>query len=246
MSNILALDCGTNQVHWVLAGPHRHVSQGAIPNQEVGTLALREWQNVPRPVRVIGVNVAGEATRVRVEAQLVRWRMMPEWLTASASAGGVVNGYSAPTQLGADRWMALIAAHRHMKGELFPAPCVVVTARTTVSIDALEADGTFRGGIVVPGINSMIQSVAASTPGMRMQPGRYHDFALSNADALPSGAVQAICGAIESMRRRVSADALPKCLLSGGTADELAPHLTGVVEVVDNLVLEGILALADA
>ena len=50
---------------------------------------LRDWQNLPRPARVVGVNVAGEATRVRVEAQLVRWRTTPEWLIAGEVAGGL-------------------------------------------------------------------------------------------------------------------------------------------------------------
>ena len=47
------------------------------------------------------------------------------------------------------------------------------------------------------------------------------------------------------MRQRLSADPVPKCIISGGAADEIAPHLTAPVEVVDNLVLEGVLALAE-
>ena len=35
-----------------------------------------------------------------------------------------------------------------------------------------------------------------------------------------------------------------KCLLAGGAAAEIAPHLGDDTEVVDNLVLEGVLALA--
>jgi hypothetical protein len=35
-----------------------------------------------------------------------------------------------------------------------------------------------------------------------------------------------------------------RCCLAGGAACEIAPHLSGPVEVVDNLVLEGVLALA--
>ena len=33
-------------------------------------------------------------------------------------------------------------------------------------------------------------------------------------------------------------------ILSGGAAADIAPHLTEPVDVVDNLVLEGVLALA--
>jgi type III pantothenate kinase len=215
-----------------------------VANQDIGTLALRNWQNLERPMRVVGVNVAGEATRVRVEAQLTRWRMMPQWLIAKEAACGVSNRYALPSQLGADRWAALVAARMRALQELFPSPCVVVNARTAITVDALDATGLFRGGIVLPGLNLMLQALASNT-SFKIPPGRYEDFPINNADAMMSGSVQAVCGAIEQMRGRLTVDgAAVKCILGGGAAGEIAPHLTPPVEVVDNLVLEGALALA--
>ncbi len=242
---ILVLDCGHSRLAWGLAGERGWEASGSLANQEIGTLALRDWQNLPRPMRAVGVNVAGEATRVRVEAQLVRWRIMPEWLIATEAAGGVFNNYARPSQLGADRWASLVAARQRMASELFPSACVVVNARTAVTVDALDAEGTFRGGIILPGLNLMLQALAANT-SLKMPPGQYHDFPVSNADAMLSGAVQALSGAIEQMRQRLGAEPPPKCIISGGAADDIAPHLTAPVEVVDNLVLEGVLALATA
>jgi type III pantothenate kinase len=139
----------------------------------------------------------------------------------------------------------MVAARQRVIEELFPSPCVVVTARTAVSIDALDADGVFRGGVILPGPNLMLQALAANTPNLKMPPGRYHDFPVSNADAMFSGVVQSICGAVEQMRARIAtAESPAKCFLSGGAADDIAPHLTEPVDVVDNLVLEGVLALA--
>jgi type III pantothenate kinase len=242
---ILVLDCGNSRLKWALAGPHGWVAQGNIPNQEIGTLALRDWQNLQRPTRVVGVNVAGEATRVRVEAQLVRWRVAPEWLIAAEEAGGVYNRYARPSQLGADRWASLVAARRRLADELFPSSCVVVNAGTAVTVDALDSEGVFRGGIILPGLNLMLHALAENAAALRVPPGHYHDFPINTADALASGAMQAVCGAIEQMRRRLDAEGpLPRAFLSGGAAADIAPHLTAPVEVVDNLVLEGVLALA--
>ena len=57
--------------------------------------------------------------------------------------------------------------------------------------------------------------------------------------------MQAVCGAIEQMRARLAReDAAAKCYIAGGAAHEIAPHLVRPVEVVDNLVLEGVLVLA--
>lgn len=242
---ILVLDCGNSRLKWALAGPHGWVTQGNIPNQEIGTLALRDWQNLPRPTRVVGVNVAGEATRVRVEAQLVRWRVVPEWLIATEEAGGVYNRYARPSQLGADRWASLVAARRRLADELFPSSCVVVNAGTAVTVDALDSEGVFRGGIILPGLNMMLHALADNTAALRVPPGHYHDFPINTADALASGAMHAVCGAVEQMRHRLGTGGpLPRAFLSGGAAADIAPHLTAPVEVVDNLVLEGVLALA--
>ena len=194
-------------------------------------------------MRVVGINVAGEAIRVRVEAQLTRWRMMPQWLIATESACGVTNRYALPSQLGADRWAALVAARTRTVQELFPPACVVVNARTAITVDALDAAGVFRGGVVLPGLNLMLQALAANT-SLKIPPGRYEDFPVNNADALMSGSVQAVCGAIEQMRGRLAGEGTAvKCII-GGAAGEIASHLTAPVEVVDNLVLEGALALA--
>jgi len=54
----------------------------------------------------------------------------------------------------------------------------------------------------------------------------------------PAGGV-ALCG----VRR---GEAAVHCYATGGAAGELAVHLAPPVEVVDNLVLEGALALVDA
>src|SRR2546430_6646348 len=168
---LLLLDSGHSRLAWGLANEHGWVAQGAVRNQDIGTLALREWQNLPRPARVIGVNVAGEATRVRVEAQLLRWRTMPDWLIATEYAAGVTNHYALPSQLGADRWAAMVAARQRVVAELFPSPCVVVTARTAVCVDALDGDGVFRGGGVLPRPHLMLQAPGADTPKPKSAPG---------------------------------------------------------------------------
>ena len=73
-------------------------------------------------------------------------------------------------------------------------------------------------------------------------------FPDNTADALYSGAMNAVCGAIEQMRRpdRFAPPGL-RALLSGGrSASRGRAHLNPPLEVVDNLVLEGVLALAGA
>jgi type III pantothenate kinase len=193
----------------------------------------------------VGVNAGGEPARVRLESQLARWRLHMQWIVAPERGGGVQNRYRPPAQLGADRWALLVAARRRaVAAGQYPAPCVVVNAGTVVTIDALDADGVFQGGIIVPGPRLMLRSIAEHTAALKDPPGEFSEFPTTTPDALTSGAIQAVCGAIELMRARLRREVVVCCYLTGGAAHVVAPHLNGPLEVVDNLVLEGVLALA--
>ena len=248
MNRILLIDVGNSRLKWGVHESQGWTEFGATPNSEVGTLAVRDWQSLPRPERIAGVNVAGEAMRTRVEVQMTRWRVTPQWLVASASAGGVTNRYAEPEQLGADRWAALVATRqRIVAAESFPTAALVVNAGTAVTLDAMDADGVFRGGVIMPGLQLMLGSLAEKTAALKVAPGEYQDFPTNTADALYSGAVQAVSGAIERMRLQLEQQGADvKCFISGGAAGEIAPHLNGPLELVDNLVLEGVLVLAQS
>jgi type III pantothenate kinase len=246
VSHTLVIDVGNSRMKWGLRGSRGWLVQGITPNSEIGALAVRDWHSLPRPARAVGVNVAGEASRVRVEAQLARWRLAPEWLVATDFACGVTNRYTPPSQLGADRWASLVAAWRRSTvTDLFPPACVVVNAGTAVTIDALDVDGVFHGGLILPGMRLMLQALAENTSGLKIAPGGFSAFPNNTADALYSGAMRAVCGAIELMREEI--DTYPahvRCYLAGGAAPEVARHLNPPVEIVEDLVLEGVLALA--
>lgn len=246
MSHTLVVDVGNSRMKWALVSPLGYVAQGIVPNAEIGTLAVRDWQNLPRPLRALGVNVAGEAARVRVEGQLTRWRIAMEWLVATAYACGVTNRYSQPSQLGADRWAACIAARlRANDADAIPQPIIVVNAGTAVTIDSVDAGGVFRGGLILPNMRLMLRSLAENTSALKVAPGRFDEFPTNTSDALYTGALHAVCGAIELARARLSAQGVPvRCYLAGGAAQEIGPHLAAPVELVDNLVLEGVLAIA--
>jgi len=245
---ILVVHIGSSRMKWGLHGPRGWIAHGVTPNAEIGTLALREWQNVPRPVRAIGVNASGEAARVRTEAQLTRWRVPIEWIVPVREAAGVVNRYDEPSSLCPARWASMVAARRRALGsELFPPPCIVVNAGTLITVDALDANGVFRGGLVMPGLRAMQKSLGESSPAWRTPPGVWRDFPTNNADASSTGVLAAATGAIEQLRTRVRRDdAAVRCYLTGGAAHDVAPHLAPPVEVVDNLVLEGALTLVEA
>ncbi|MCL2297393.1 MAG: type III pantothenate kinase [Proteobacteria bacterium] len=257
MSHILVIDAGNARLKWALANRYGWSVSGSIANANVGVLALTHWQSIGQPMRVIGVNVAGKAMQHKLEMQMVRWRVRIEWLAPQAEAAGVKNSYADPSRLGADRWAALAAARWRQRRAAdanainMARPCLVVGLGTATTIDALAADGTFLGGLILPGFSLMRNALAANTAGLplRIAKGVYADFPTSTEDAIFSGAVQAIRGAIAEMRALLAAQhgisaSDVMLLAAGGDAPTFLPHLTEPVTIVDNLVLEGVLALA--
>lgn len=242
----LVVDVGASRMKWALVSPNGYVAQGIIANAEIGTLALRDWQNLPRPVRAIGVNAAGEAARVRVEGQLSRWRLPMQWLVPSERACGVTNRYVPPAQLGGDRWAACVAARvRAVQTDARPRPFTVVNAGTFVTVDSVDADGVFHGGMILPNVRLMMRSLAENASTFKVPAGRFVAFPVNTSDGVYTGALHAVCGAIELARARLSIHReAVRCYITGVASPEIAPLLAPQVEVIDNLVLEGVLEIA--
>ena len=87
-------------------------------------------------------------------------------------------------------------------------------------------------------------SLAQRTAGLPERAGRFVDAPRSTADAIETGCLLAQAGAVEKMFARLGSGGL--CLLSGGGASALAPHLGIPLRVVDDLVLEGLAHIAVA
>lgn len=178
---------------------------------------------------------------VRHEQQIARLLeragITPTWLGAEPGFGDVKNTYRNPAQLGVDRWMGLIAARNHTREAV-----LVVSAGTAMTVDALSAAGEFLGGVIVPGVRLMRESLQAGTARIDGGAGDWQAFPRTTADAVQSGIIAALCGAVELQHARLAEreGTPPRCLVTGGDAETLLPQLTVPASHVPALVLEGI------
>jgi len=236
---ILCLDAGNSRLKWGLWDGATWLARAACAHAELS--ALPAVLPAP-PTRALACNVAGPAVATRIEALAVRLAMPLEWFRSGAADAGVTNGYERPAQLGDDRWAALIGARGHHTG-----PALVIMAGTATTIDALDATGAFRGGLILPGLDLMQRALARDTADLPEAQGEYRAMPTNTDDAIFSGCLDATLGAIERMAARMprrAANAEFLILLSGGAAPLLAPllapHLAPPCRVFDNLVLDGL------
>lgn len=242
----LCLDCGNTRLKWGSYDPeqHRWLAQGALLLSDIGRLPaeVRAQPGFRQPSRIIACMVAGHEARAAIEIGASALGAPLRWNISQAAQAGVSNAYDDPGQLGADRWAALIGArHVHPQGA-----CLVVTAGTATTIDHLDADGTFRGGLILPGVDLMRTALAHHTARLPLAAGDFQLLPRDTRSAIASGCLQATAGAVERMFRPLAACPDSLCLLSGGAAESFAGLLDIPVRRVENLVLEGLARIACA
>ncbi len=234
---ILAVDCGNSRLKWGLHDNGSWRRTGTVPVSGLARLE-KSWKRLAPADKVVVANVAGPSARKRLETIFARRSMVPAWVKAKRHECGVTNGYGQAGQLGPDRWAALIGAWSILRG-----PCLVVTAGTATTVDFLRGDGRFVGGAILPGLELMKRSLARDTAGLRLARGRFSAEPRNTADAIETGCLLAQAGAIE--RAFAAMEHGAACVLAGGAARRIARHLSIPVRLVDNLVLEGLVRIAE-
>ena len=247
----LAIDIGNTRLKWALyasAQPGAAVqAHGAEFLENIDKLADGSWQALPPPQRMLGCCVAADAVKRRVEEQMEElWDVPAHWVVSTASEAGLTNGYDHPTRLGADRWVAMIGARHRMLAQGAPRPMVVVMVGTAVTVEAVDASGKFLGGFILPGHGIMLRALESGTAGLHVPTGEVRAFPTNTSDALTSGGTYAIAGAIERMvqhvRRHCAAE--PACFMTGGAGWKMAPHMSVPFELVEGLIFDGLLEIA--
>ncbi len=155
---------------------------------------------------------------------------------------GISIKYDPPQSLGVDRMMAASAAFR-----LFGGPCIVCSFGTATTIDAVDADGVFRGGSIAPGLRMMTEALGRGTaklPIVEIHPPA-NVIGDSTVEAIRSGVFYGHIGIVEGIISRIKTvlemDAM--VVATGGFAGITSKH-TDILDVVDEaLVLKGLAML---
>ncbi len=248
--SFLAIDIGNTRLKWAQYARAAHgaalLAQGAVFLETIDTLADCDWSGLAPPACMLGCAVAGDAVRRRVEEQMEElWDVQPAWVVPSAREGGLLNGYDHPGRLGADRWVSLIGARARLLAAGAPRPALVVMIGTAATVDAIDAEGRFIGGLILPGFGLMLKALEMGTAGLKVPTGDVVDFPTNTSDALMSGGASAIAGAIERQYRKLlrHTGQEPALFMTGGATVKLAPITDLDFETVDSLIFDGLIEI---
>ncbi len=248
----LAIDVGNTRLKWAMYDEPRPgaavLAHGAEFLDNIERLAESSWAELAEPLHMLGCVVAGDVVRRRVQAQMEIWDVSPHWVVSTTQEAGLTNGYDHPSRLGTDRWIAMIGAWHHVLAQGRQRPVVVVMVGTAVTVEAIDANGRFLGGLILPGHGIMLRALEAGTAGLHVPTGNVCTFPTNTSDALTSGGTYAIAGAVERMVQHVSAHCgeEPACVMTGGAGWKMMPSMTRPFELVENLIFDGLLHIAQS
>ncbi len=236
---ILLVDAGNTRIKWGVRQAGAWVARGVCATREVASLG-EAWAGFAVSRALLSC-VADGATRTTLAGVLPTGVAAPFWVASVAEAHGVVSRYQPPQSLGADRFVALVAARR-----LFSGPCLVVSVGTALTVDALTAEGVFLGGCIAPGPDLMTAALHRGTAGVREFTEVAAEFPETTGAAVATGVALAQAGVVDGMRARLhhQCGSPVTVLLTGGARGGLRDLLAAPLLELDDLVLEGLVWIA--
>ena len=144
-----------------------------------------------------------------------------------------------PAEVGPDRVINCMAALKHAK-----APLVVIDFGTATTLDYLKKNGAYGGGIIVPGVHTALQALAAKAARLNAvevkKPPRV--IGTNTVHAMQSGLFWGYVSMVDGLVHRMEAEAGAKLavLATGGLAPLIAPESRRIQQVREDLTLEGL------
>lgn len=241
----LLIDLGNSCLKWAQGTSDSwHTGAAAHAGENMQVVLDAAWGKLARPEKILLSSVAAANACDAVQAWCQRhWSLAPVVIQAQAEQLGVKHCYVQPETLGADRWAALIAVRGLTK-----VNACIVDCGTAVTVDALAANGEFRGGAIFPGLQLLRASLLQGTGGIRNTQGQADAvLACSTPDAVAGGTLHGLIGAVtrllEEQMHVLGADT--QVFVTGGDAPLLLPYLKISAKEVPDLVLQGLARIAD-
>jgi len=147
-----------------------------------------------------------------------------------------------PAEIGADRLVNALAVTL-----FYSAPAVVIDFGTATTFDVVGPDGSYRGGVIAPGVNlsmSALHLAAAKLPKVEVaRPAAV--IGTDTVSAMQSGLYWGYAGLIEGTLARIEAElgVKPFVLATGGLADLFAGNIPAIEKVDKDLTLRGLLQI---
>jgi type III pantothenate kinase len=255
----LLIDAGNTSIKWSL-----------LDNGELSNMQRRAYSDIS-PIRVleelletqcktsgvdtiIMVSVLGDKHLQVVKELASRLSLNFIHAKPAIQLAGVINAYKEHHKLGADRLVAMIAAHHLNKGQA----SIIVDSGTATTIDAVDAQGQHLGGVILSGLDLCSSSLLENTKMLAtFNEGKNeieeNVFSTDTKQAIASGSLFGLAGAIESIctkmegkiKQKLKEEVIINKFICGGSATKLQPYLSAEFQHNEDLIMQGLKVISD-
>ena len=242
VNNILYLDAGNSAIKWAVANSDGLSEMISSPYPEYVSVDyfIGQWKDIKKPMKVIVSCVAPEIIWQALEKSCYElWGINAQRITSSKQSCGLINAYSNASDLGSDRWCAMIGAY-HVAESAF----MLVDAGSALTIDLVSEDGQHLGGYISPGLSMMKQSLGLKTAQINID-SQYSIPSLSlgksTIDGVGAGIYLSVVNLIEAVFDKESKQFRQlDCFLTGGDAKLIAELLSIKYVMMPDVVIRGL------
>ncbi|MFG0255337.1 MAG: type III pantothenate kinase [Rhodopirellula sp. JB053] len=223
---IAGIDVGNTAIK-ISAGTETDVDMLRVAETETLQKAAGKLADLARrhdsiEARVASVNRTAAARLIEATQTLEPDRVRFRQITRDDLPISVATDH--PNRVGIDR---LVGAFGASSG--YETPLVIVDAGTTVTVDLVDADGTYRGGAIIPGLEMQTAALASGTdalPHLDWQSNSQDSMtrpATNTASAIRLGILSSVTGGIERLVRLYGQP--QRVVVTGGDSELIAATL---------------------
>ncbi len=150
---IILIDIGNSRTKYVLFENGKLSSSSQLDNNEFS--ADYFTKHFSQASNIVVANVAESALTSGLNLWCVSKDINFTQVHSERQKNALVSAYQKPTQLGIDRWLALLAAtHLHPKKSV-----LIIDAGTATTVDLVASSGQHQGGWILAGVNALFNSI---------------------------------------------------------------------------------------
>jgi type III pantothenate kinase len=235
--NVL-IDIGNTRIKYLCEQNQNLGEVHTIPIQELcNEFFVKHWGNARN---IIIASVGEQQLAAKISKLAASYNIRVEQVHSEYSKNGVTSAYTEFTKLGVDRWLTLLACAKYYSNH----SVVIIDAGTATTIDLLDATGIHHGGWIIPGLNTMINSLLRQTSQIKLETmnAPSTNFANSTSDNVNNGSLVSTLATIEYAVKKAGEIVSAPCLIiTGGNAKLLYDHLAIDAILDEKLIFKGLL-----
>jgi type III pantothenate kinase len=236
---LLAVDIGNSNIKFGVFDGETLLSKRSFPTRKFLLSVEPASLNMPEGISAcIASSVVPEADDKIAKVVREMTGAEPAFVSNEWDLGFEIN-YEPPGSIGTDRLVNLFAAI-----EKYGPPCIVCSLGTAVTIDVVNGDKAFIGGLIAPGLETLSKALHLNTSKLPEIELELPDQLIQNSTegSIRSGIVNGFIAMVEGLvsGSKTELGEPAKVIGTGGSAALVAEN-SSVLDLVDeNLLLDGL------